>query len=488
MTDPSVLTAEAAETVLRPESRQPAAAPGIAGASFVSNRFHFVGVGGAGVSGLARLLAGSGCEVSGSDAGGGAVVDRLRAENVSVWTGCQPDRITGADGYVIRSAAVPPTDAEVQECVRRGFTSLLYAEAVGRLSEGRRTLAIAGTHGKTTTTGLTVAALRGAGVEPSHLIGGEVPELGGNGRWGNSPEFVVEACEFNRSFHNLRPYGAAILNVDHDHFDCFPSTDELVDAFAGYLARVRPGGTALLEESVPRAVLSSLRNDVRILTVGSGLWSDIRAVDVRDDLGRFSFVPILLGRRLPRVQLSLSGRHNMHNALFALGLCQIVDADLEGACRGIAGFGGVQRRFELHTGPAGGLLVNDYAHHPAELRAVLGAARRRFPGQRLLAVFQPHQHQRTLHLLPEFAAALATADASVIADIYGARESDEMKASVSAHDLVAAIQGAGGISEAGGAVRQLPAAVAAIRRAGDVVLLLGAGDVDQALGGILVGL
>ena len=458
------------------------------GASFVSNRFHFVGVGGAGMSGLARLLAGSGCRVTGSDQGGGAVVERLLAEGVDVWTGTQPDRMRGEDGYVVRSAAVPLADQEVQECVRRGFTSLLYAEAVGRLSEGRRTLAIAGTHGKTTTTGLTVAALRGAGVEPSHLIGGEVPELGGNGRWGNSPEFVVEACEFNRSFHNLRPYGAAILNLDHDHFDCYPSTDELIEAFAGYLARVRPGGAALLEESVPGAVLNSLRTDVRILTVGSGLFADIRAIDVRDDLGRFSFVPIVDGLRLPRVQLALSGRHNMHNALFALGLAPVSGADLVGACSGLAEFGGVRRRFEMHNGAAGGLLVNDYAHHPVEIRAVLQAARKRFPGRSLLAVFQPHQFQRTLCLLPEFATALAAADRTLVVDIYGARESAEMKASVSAQDLVQAIRGQGGVAEAGGGVDGLVDRVLQHRRRDEIVLLLGAGDIDRALGGIVHGL
>ncbi len=472
------------------DSQLPAgnASNGLFGATFVSNRFHFVGVGGAGMSGLARLLAGSGCVVTGSDANGGAVVERLLHEGVDVWIGCQPPRVHGEGGYVVRSAAVPIADGEVQECVRRGFTSMLYAEAVGRLSEGRRTLAIAGTHGKTTTTGLTVAALRGAGVDPSHLIGGEVPELGGNGRWGNSPEFVVEACEFNRSFHNLRPFGAAILNVDHDHFDCYPSTEDLVEAFAGYLARVRPGGAALVEESVPRAVLDSLRSDVRILTVGAGLWSDVRAIDVRDDLGRFSFVPMVLGQRLPRVQLALSGRHNMHNALFALGLVQIAGADLEGACRGVGEFGGVRRRFELHSGTNGGLLVNDYAHHPAEIRAVVQAARRRFPGRRLLAVFQPHQFQRTLCLLPQFAEALASADDAIVADIYGARESAEMQASVSAADLVNAVANSGGRARVGGPVSGLAEIVLSTRRSGDIVLLLGAGDIDQALGGIVAGL
>ncbi len=467
---------------------QAAASGGIPGTSFSSRRFHFVGVGGAGMSGLFRLLEGVGGVVSGSDATNGAVLEDLTTRRCDVWVGCQPDRVSGADGYVIRSAAVPATDPEVQECVRRGFTSLLYAEAVGRLSEGRRTLAIAGTHGKTTTTGLTVAALRGAGLDPSHLIGGDVPQLGGNGHGGAGSEFVVEACEFNRSFHNLRPFGAAILNVDHDHFDCYPSTEELVAAFAGYLARVRPGGSALVEESVPKGVLASLRSDVQILSVGSGLWADIRAVEVRDRTGQFSFVPVLLGKRLERVQLSLSGRHNMQNALFALGLAHLVGADVNGACRGIAEFTGVRRRFEMHTGPRGGVLVNDYAHHPAEIRAVLQTARRRFPGQRLLVAFQPHQFQRTLCLLPEFAEALALADVVRIADIYGARESAEMRASVSAADLATAVRSHNVDCVASGPVAALPAAIAEARRSGEVVFVLGAGDIDQAVEGILVGL
>lgn len=458
---------------------------GIAGTSFVSQRFHFVGVGGSGMSGLARLLAGIGGVVTGSDASGGGVVDGLSHEGHDVWTGCHPERIHGTDGYVIRSAAVPNADAEVQQCVRQGFTSLLYAEAVGRLSEGRRTLAIGGTHGKTTTTGLTVSALRGAGRDPSHLIGGEVPELGGNGHGGKGAGFVVEACEFNRSFHNLRPFGAAILNLDHDHFDCYPSTDDLIDAFAGYLARVRPGGTALVEETVQKAVLSSLRSDVQILTVGSGLWADIRAVDVAEKLGRFSFDPILLGKRLPRIHMSMAGRHNMFNAMFALGLAHIAGADLAGACQGISDFVGVRRRFEVHVGEKGGQLVNDYAHHPAEIQAVVQTARRRFPDRRLVVAFQPHQFQRTLYLLDSFAEALAAADTTLVSEIYGARESDEIMASVSAGDLVAAIRERGGDAHFAGPVANLGDAVAEHYRDGDVVMVLGAGDIDQAVGGIV---
>lgn len=450
-----------------------------------SQRFHLVGVGGSGMSGMARMLRGMGAEVSGSDGSGGAVLAQLQQDGLQVWAGSHPEHIAGENGYVVRSAAVPATDPEVRECVRRGFTSLLYAEAVGRLSEGRRTLAVAGTHGKTTTTALTVCALRGAGLDPSHLIGGEVPELGGNGHGGQGEEFVVEACEFNRSFHNLRPFAAAILNLDHDHFDCYPTTDDLVEAFAGYLAKVRPGGAALVEESVPHTVLNSLRTDARILTVGSGLWADVRAVDVAEELGRYSFRPVVEGVRLPRVKLAVSGRHNLHNALFALGLAAVAGADLAGACRGLASFAGVRRRFELREGPRGGTLINDYAHHPAEIRAVIRTARRRFPGRRLLVAFQPHQFQRTLCLLPQFAEALAEAEQSVVSDIYGARESAEMQAQVSAGDLVQAIRTCGGRAELGGSIQRLPSLVGELRKQDDLVLVLGAGDIDTAVEAIV---
>ncbi|MFP8874025.1 MAG: UDP-N-acetylmuramate--L-alanine ligase [Myxococcota bacterium] len=440
-----------------------------------------MGVGGAGMSALARLLQGIGADVTGSDSTGGSVIELLRSEGLPVWTGHQPERVHGENGYVVRSAAVPAADPEVQEAERRGFTVLIYAEAVGRLSEGKRTLAVAGSHGKTTTTALTVAALRGAGMDPSHLIGGEVPELGGNGCAGNGEELVVEACEFNRSFHNLRPAAAAILNVDHDHFDCYPSRDDLIEAYAGYLAKVGTDGTAFVDEFVPEAVLEGLRKDVRLLRVGSGLFADLRAVDLDDDLGRYTFVPIVEGRRLPRVHLSLSGRFQVHNALFALGLALAAGADPEGACRGVSRFSGVLRRFELRKGSAGGFLINDYAHHPAEIRAVIHTARKRFPGRRILVAFQPHQFRRTLALLPEFAEVLSDADQCLIADIYGARESLEIRSRVSAEDLVRAIRELGGCSERGGTVQELPDRVRAMYGSNDLVLVLGAGDIDQAV-------
>ena len=450
-----------------------------------SNRYHLVGIGGAGMSGLARLLHGIGKDVTGSDAVVSDVLASLGQDGIKCWASHKPDRIHGENGYVVRSAAVPAGDPEVRACECRGFTSLLYAEAVGRLSEGKRTLAVAGTHGKTTTTALTVAALRAAGRDPSHLVGGDIPELGGNGYGGEDDVLVVEACEFNRSFHQLRPSAAAILNVDHDHFDCYPSTDDLMEAFAGYLARVRPGGTVLVDEFIPEDVVSGVSDDVRVVRVGSGLFADVRAVDVEDDLGRYSFVPVLSGCRLPRVHLQLPGRFQMNNALFALGLSALVDADPELACGGLSEFRGVRRRFELRRGENGGVLINDYAHHPAEIRAVLRAARRRFPAKRILVAFEPHQHQRTLHLLDQFADVLKDADQSIVSDIYGARESAAIREQISADDLVEAIRARGGRAEPGGAVGELPQRVFGLRQENDLILMLGAGDIDGVVEDVL---
>lgn len=448
---------------------------------FASRRVHLIGVGGSGMSGLVRLLHGAAADVTGSDSSPNKIMQALAAEGLAVWTGSRPERVHGENGYVVTSAAVPRTDPELIECERRGFKPLLYAEAVARLGEGKRTLALAGCHGKTTTTAMTVSALRGAGFDPSFLIGGEIPELGGNGHAGVTDLFVVEACEFNRSFLQYRPFGAAVLNFDHDHFDCFPTKEDLEGAFAAFLARVHPGGTVFVHEDVPDAVRRGAREGVSVLSVGNGLFADLRAIEVVDEAGSSAFTPIVRGQRLPRVHLSVSGRHNVANGLFALGMAALMGADLEGACRGLAQFGGVRRRFEMHSGSHGGVLVNDYAHHPAEISAVLRTARHRFPGRRLLAAFQPHQHQRTWHLLPKFAESLAPADHCLVADIYGARESLEMRSRVNAGDLVAAIQSHGASAEATGDVKDLPQRLRSCYHPGDVVLLLGAGDIDQVL-------
>ncbi len=454
----------------------------VAFGELLPQRAHLVGVAGAGMSGLARLLRGVGVAVTGSDAAVSPGLRALQDERFAVWDGCAPGRVPRGPGWVVRSAAVPGDDAEVRACAQRGLTPLLYAQAIGRLSAAMRTLAVAGAHGKTSTTALLAAALRGGGIDASYLVGGELPALGGNGHGGRSEWLAVEACEFNRSFHELRPAAAAVLNLDHDHFDCYPTAEALLASFAEFGNRVVAGGVLLVPADAPAPLTAGVSPDVEVWRVGVEPNADLRAEAVEQVDGRFAFEPRLHNRALPRLQLAVPGRFQVDNALFALGLALWAGADAGGAVDGIAGFRGVRRRFELRRGQQRGVeIIDDYAHHPTELAAVASAARQRFPGRRLLCAFQPHQHQRTAALLPQFAAALAQFDQTLITEIYAARETDAHRRLASAAGLAAAVCAAGGRSAAAGTVAELPARVAAEYRADDVVVILGAGDIEQAV-------
>jgi UDP-N-acetylmuramate--alanine ligase len=369
----------------------------------------------------------------------------------------------------------------VQAAERAGREPLLYAEALGRLSAEAETLAIAGTHGKTSTTALAAAALRGGGVDASHIVGGDVEELGGSGYAGASPWLVVEACEFDRSFHRLRPRASVVLNTEHDHFDCYPTAACLVDAFAVFAAQTRPGGLVVVPADAPAELTARIEPDRVIRRFGTDRGADVHARNVSQQLGCYAFTPHIAGEELPRVALAVPGRFQMQNALCALTLALWAGADPAGACRALSCFHGVRRRFEVRIGAGGGAVVNDYAHHPTELAALIAAAKQRFPGRRLIAAFQPHQHQRTAALLGQFAEVLARVDHTLIADIYGARESAEVRALVSAEQLVSAVRARGGHCEAAGGLVDVPGRVMGQYRRGDVILMIGAGDIDQVV-------
>jgi UDP-N-acetylmuramate--alanine ligase len=450
---------------------------------------HLIGIGGSGMSGLARILHGLGYEVTGSDDSMSPHIDRVRELGISVSVGPRRECSVEENALVIRSAAIPEQHPELVAARAGGNECRLYAEALGDLSREIRTVAVAGTHGKTSTTALTVAGMRAGGLDPSFLVGGHVPELGGNGFAGRSPYFVVESCEFNRSFHELRPYVAMLLNLEADHFDCYASVGELVASFAQFVAGVAPGGTVLAHESVPDEALQELPPGVRLHRVSDGHGADeceISARGLRFESGHASFEPVLFGRVLPRISLEVLGRFQASNALFALAAAAICEADVEHAARGIARFRGVNRRlehFEMKRGP----LLFDYAHHPSEIGVVLEAVRDAFPGRPIYVGFQPHQHSRTRHLFDDFAAALARADRCFLADIFAAREDPSREHGVCSEDLAQAIRAAGGSAEAVGPVEQLAGSLhAALNEAWNehgeqhapLPLVLGAGELD----------
>ncbi|HHI79160.1 MAG TPA: UDP-N-acetylmuramate--L-alanine ligase [Planctomycetes bacterium] len=443
---------------------------------------HLIGIGGSGMSGLARFLHGMGVKVSGSDHVDSDCLEELRELGIEVFLGhsAKSVNLKGFEkGWVVRSAAIPEDNPELVRAREKGLPCFLYAEAVGKLSEGLRTLAVAGTHGKTSTTALCVSALRAAGLDPSYLIGGQVPGFGGNGRAGSGDLFVVEACEFNRSFHALRPTHAAILNLDPDHFDCYPEWRDLEIAFAGYAQSLPPGGRLFVHEDLSQRVLDAIPGDTDVCRIGSGLFADLRAIEVEEEKGCFSFTPMHHNERYPRVRLQLAGGFQVLNALFALGLAMAAGADPEKAALGLSSFAGVNRRFQIHTGPQGGKLVDDYAHHPAEIVAVLRAARQAFPGRKLVVGFQAHQYSRTKNLLDEFAQALALADHSIIAEIYPAREDPTLDHGVDGRSLAEAVREAGGKAEYGGSPLDLADRLLPHLEASDAVpLILGAGELD----------
>lgn len=470
------------------DERQPSAKPRPTRMTLPVRRAHLVGIGGSGMSGLARMLTGLGVAVTGSDAVESPNVQALRALGLRVDVGHARPIPELEDGWLVRSAAIPDDNAELLEARSKRIPCLYYAEAIGVLSTGRKTIAVAGTHGKTTTTAMCVSALRAADVDCSYLVGGEVVGFPGNGYGGQSDLFVVEACEFNRSFHHIRPTFGAILNLDSDHFDCYPDLEDLEESFAAYAANLRHGGCLYVHESVPDTVFRSLPKDVSLTRIGSQLFADIRAIDVEEKLGMYSFTPSYRKKRLRRVSLQVPGSFQVMNALFALGIAIEAGADPEMACEGLSAYRGVARRFQVWRSTSGRELIDDYAHHPVEIEAVLATVRLAYPGRPILVAFQPHQHSRTRRLLEDFGASLALADRCLVADIYAAREDPDADHGVGAQDVVEAVRTAGGRAQVVGPVSDLGSSILRELEDATIPVVLGAGELDGVVQEVVRGI
>ncbi|QDU66710.1 glycosyltransferase [Engelhardtia mirabilis] len=442
-------------------------------------RIHLLGVGGAGVSGMARLLVARGHRVSGHDRSPSPALERLAALGIEVRHGdSSADGLPPEAELVVRSAAVPEDDPQVEAARERGIPVLKYAAALGRLAPAGRTLAITGTHGKTTTSWLTLHALRAAVHEPTPggLIGGVCLDLATNAiPPGPDGWFVVEACEFDHSFLELRPTAAAITNVEADHLDCYGDLQGVIDGFSAFAARVDPGGLLVVGANVPERVERAAR--CAVWRLGRELIVTPRGQ--RD--GHHAFALAGPGFELDLVVPGVPGRFNVENAALALALA--VHAAGPGraaaAAEGLARFRGAGRRFERWLDEEGLAVVHDYAHHPTEVRATFEAAREVFPDRRLVVLFQPHQYSRTAHFLEEFAAALALADEVLVSDVYGARRPAPGEPSAEAPDLVARIQVAGTAALAAGNLCAATEALAQRLTPPCVAMVIGAGDVES---------
>lgn len=434
---------------------------------------HFVGVAGAGMSALAELFILRGVRVSGCDAALGVATD-LRRAGVMVHEGHDPAHVDGARALVVTSA-MARNHPELVRARERGLPVIRRAEALGEAVRGGVVVGIAGTHGKTTTTVLATGALASAGRNPTGLVGARVAAWEGNLKRGGDDLFVVEADEYDRSFLALTPTVAVVTNLEADHLDIYRDLEDIRETFATF---IKPARTIVL--CADDAGANSLRTPNTAEVIRYGVTSrDARLVarHLRLEGVRALFDVVYDGKILGSIELQMPGLHNVRNALAAVAAGIALGVPLDGMREGLAAVRGAERRFQRVGEANGTLVVDDYAHHPTEIRATLEAARTAYPGRRLVVAFQPHLYTRTRDFAADFGRALAKADAVFLTEIYPARE--QPIAGVSAALVEEALAREGGTLAWRGERAVLAAALARAVQKGDVVLTMGAGDITR---------
>lgn len=437
-------------------------------------RVHLIGIGGAGMEGLARILQAMGCQVSGSDQAASRAVEQLRQEGIRVHVGHGAAQVRGSE-LVVYSAAVPADNEELREAGRLGIPAISRAEILGELTRPYWTVGVAGSHGKTTTAAMLAIILQRAGCEPSALIGGW---LGGRvAAWlGQGGIFVVEADEFQRSFLHLRPQAAVVTTIDAEHLDCYRDLAEVEEAFCQYLERLPFYGCSALGGDDPGVQRVRARLERPSLTYGLAEGNDARAEELERHAWGSRFAVVFRRERLGQVALRVPGLHNIRNALGAAALAHWLGVEFAAIEAGLGEFKGVGRRFERKGEISGVLVVDDYAHHPTEIAATLEAARE--TGRRVVAVFQPHLYSRTRVFIREFARALQAADQVFLTAIYGSREAAQPGVDAG---LIARAMSEAGFAQVEyiPAKEEIPGRLLESCRPGDLVLTIGAGDVGQ---------
>jgi UDP-N-acetylmuramate--alanine ligase len=443
----------------------------------MAEHYHFIGIGGSGMSGLARLLLAAGVRVSGSDMKESETTQALREADAAISIGHRAENVNGAT-QVVYTAAVKEDNPELAEARRRGLPAIVRAEMLGRVMAGKKGIAISGTHGKTTTTGMAASVFLAGETDPTILIGGDWSVLGGNARAGKGPYFITEACEAFNSFLELHPHVAVVTNVEADHLDCHGSLEGVITAFHRFLQQVDPDGYVVGcgEDARVRALLA--RAERRSVTYGLRPGADYRAVDVRLDRPAPLFTLLHGERPLGEVCLGVPGRHNVLNALAVSALALEEGLPFAAVAAGLSHFTGVGRRFERLGEVDGVLVLDDYAHHPTEIMATLAAARRAL-GRPTTVVFQPHLYSRMQLLLEEFARSFGDADRVIVAEIYAAREQpiEGVTGALLARRIMEAEPGKPVEFIADRSV--LLARLAKSALPGDLIITMGAGDIRE---------
>jgi len=439
---------------------------------------HFIGIGGAGMSGLAKILALRGAQVSGSDAKESTVVLALKQLGAEVSVGHTAEHVPAGASCIVVSSAIRDTNPELVAGRERGLPVIHRADALAALMVGRRALAVAGTHGKTTTTSMLAVSLGALGLDPSYAIGGDLDEPGSNAHHGTGEIFVAEADESDRSFQKYSPEVAVVLNVELDHHANYASMDEIYESFEAFVARIVPGGTLVVSADHPGAreltARVSARPDLRIVTVGESADATLRVLRVTPH-GMTSEVTVLVDDAELTFTVSVPGRHYAHNAVSALAAGIALGVPAAELAPALSSYTGVRRRLQLKGEEAGVQVIDSYAHHPTEIAADLEAIRSAAGDGRVLAVFQPHLFSRTQQLGTEMGEALSLADTVVVLDIYPARE--DPVPGVTSELVIDAARSHGTDTLSARTLAEVPELIAGMAKQGDLVLTMGAGDV-----------
>jgi UDP-N-acetylmuramate--alanine ligase len=447
-----------------------------------ARHLHFVGIGGIGMSGIAEVLLNLGYVVCGSDLKETRVIDRLRRLGARIEIGHSAGAVEGADVVVI-SSAVRGTNVEVVEARRRGIPVIPRAEMLGELMRLKYGIAIAGSHGKTSTTSMVAQVMSHAGLDPTIVIGGRLDILDSTARLGKGELMVVEADESDGSFLKLTPTLAVVTSIDHEHLDHFGSIEDLQEAFVGFLNKVPFYGTGIVNLDEPNIQAILPRLERRVLTYGMAAQADLQAANPQAKGFTSTYDAIYRGEKLGKVRLRVPGRHSIYNSLATLAVGLDLEIPFDDIARYLSEFQGADRRFQIKGAVSGITVVDDYGHHPTEIRATLDAVRDGWDG-RIVVVFQPHRFSRVRDLREEFERSFYQADFLVVTDIYPAGE--EPIEGVDADGLTEGII-AHGHRDVMRVSRtdDVPAALRPQLRPGDLVITLGAGDVTRVSDALL---
>jgi UDP-N-acetylmuramate--alanine ligase len=452
---------------------------------FTGRRVHFIGVGGSGMSGLAHMLVNFGAVVSGTDRTPSAVTRRLSEIGATISYEESASAVLPGTQVVVHSAAIPAHHPEMIAAREMGCEIVKYAQMLGRVMKLKHGVAIAGTHGKSTTTAMTSHVLLAAGKDPSFVVGATCPQLGGSARSGAGDHFIVEACEYDRSFHNLHPRIGVVLNIEEDHLDYYKDIAEINESFARFLGQVDPNGVALISATDSNCAAAARNVEAVVETYGVDVAADWQATGIRRFQGKAHFQVSYKGKKMGRLALSIAGRHNVGNATVAAAIathCGVAWEDIQAA---IESFRGADRRSQLlgilplpgRDSNSTVTVVDDYGHHPTEIRATLLALREHYRPQRLVCVFQPHQHSRTRFLMDDFARSFAHADVTIVPDIYFVRDSEADLRAVNSGMLVQRIQENGREAHYIPTFKRIEDYLMEQMQPGDLVVSMGAGPV-----------